>query len=46
MQQKISLKILPQQAADATVIKTLIADATGKKLSAITGFDIQKKSLD
>ena len=46
MQQKISLKILPQQAADATVIKSLIADATGKKLSAITGFDIQKKSLD
>lgn len=46
MQQKISLKLLPAEAADDAAIKTLVAKTTGKKLSAITGFLIQKKSID
>ncbi len=46
MQQKISLKLLPHEAADDAAIKNLIAKTTGKKLSAVTGFQIQKKSID
>lgn len=46
MQQKISLKILPHEAADEAVIKSLVSKTTGKKISSITGFQIQKKSID
>ncbi len=46
MQQKISLKLLPHEAADDAAIKKLIARTTGKKLSAVTGFQIHKKSID
>ncbi len=46
MQQKISLKILPHQAADEDAIKLLIAKTTGKKTNSITGFQIDKKSID
>ncbi|MES2849222.1 MAG: NAD(P)/FAD-dependent oxidoreductase [Bacteroidota bacterium] len=46
MQQKISLKLLPHEAADDATIKNLIAKTTGKKLSAVTGFQIHKKSID
>ena len=46
MQQKISLKLLPHEAADDAAIKNLIAKTTGKKISAITGFQIHKKSID
>jgi hypothetical protein len=46
MQQKISLKILPQEAADDAAIKNLIANTAGIKTSSVTGFHIQKKSLD
>ena len=46
MQQKISLKLLPHEAADDTAIKNLIAKTTGKKTSSITGFQIHKKSID
>lgn len=46
MQQKITLKILPSQAADDEAIKNLIAATTGKKTSAVTGYHIQKKSID
>ena len=46
MQQKISLKLLPSEAADDAIVKKYIASATGKKLSAVTGFHILKKSID
>ncbi|MBC7424066.1 MAG: NAD(P)/FAD-dependent oxidoreductase, partial [Ferruginibacter sp.] len=46
MQQKISLKLLPSEAADDAAIKALIAKTTSKKLSAITGYFIHKKSID
>ena len=46
MQQKITLKILPTEAADDLAIKHLIAKTTGTKFSAVTGYHIQKKSID
>jgi uncharacterized protein len=46
MQQKISLKLLPHEAEDNVAVKKLIANTTGKKASAVTGFHIQKKSID
>ena len=46
MQQNISLKLLPSQAASQDIIKQLIATSAGKKLQSITGFHILKKSID
>ena len=46
MQQKISLKLLPSQAADEAAIITEVAKTTGKKINAITGFQTHKKSID
>lgn len=46
MQQKISLKLLPYEAADETAVKNAIAKSTGKKESSISGFQINKKSID
>jgi uncharacterized FAD-dependent dehydrogenase len=46
MQQKISFKLLPHEAADDAAIKEHIAKITGKKLTAITGFHLYKKSID
>ena len=46
MQQKVSLQILPTESVDDNAIKTLIAKTTGNKVSAVTGFYIQKKSID
>ncbi|MEO6731452.1 MAG: FAD-dependent protein [Ferruginibacter sp.] len=46
MQQKISLKLLPHEAADESGIKMLISKTTGEKLSAVSGFQIQKQSID
>lgn len=46
MQQKLSLKLLPHEAASDAAIKNLIAKTTGKKLAAVSGFIIQKKSID
>ena len=46
MQQNISLKLLPSQAADEAIVKQYIASAAGKKLTSITGYHIVKKSID
>ena len=46
MQQKISFRLLPHEAADESVIKTLISTTTGKDLSTISGFQTLKKSID
>jgi uncharacterized FAD-dependent dehydrogenase len=46
MQQKISLKLLPSQAADDAAVKRLIASHTGRKLTSVTGYHIIKQSID
>lgn len=46
MQQKISFKLLPAEAADEISIKKCIAQTLGKKESSIAGFTITKKSID
>jgi uncharacterized FAD-dependent dehydrogenase len=46
MQQKISLKLLPAEAADEAAVKNLVAKTTGKKTDSVTGFHIHKKSID
>ena len=46
MQQKITLKALPREAADPTAIQSYIAKETGKKLREITGYHLLKKSID
>ena len=46
MQQKISLKLLPQQAANSQQILHAIAKFSGSKIKEITGYSILKKSID
>ena len=46
MQQKISLKLLPAEAADESAVKRLIAGNTGKKISSVSGYHILKQSID
>lgn len=46
MQQKISIKLLPHQAADDAAIRQAIASHAAKKLASISGYHIQKKSID
>jgi uncharacterized FAD-dependent dehydrogenase len=46
MQQKISLKLLPSEAADESTVKKLIANTTGNKIGSITGYHILKQSID
>lgn len=46
MQKNISLKLLPSEAASEEHIKNYIAKAAAVPLSAISGFTIQKQSID
>lgn len=46
MQQKISLKLLPAEAADDATVKKYISSSAGKKLSSVSGFRVIKKSID
>lgn len=46
MQKNITLKLLPSEAASDERIKDHIARAEAVKLSAISGFTIQKQSID
>src|SRR5688500_8658622 len=46
MQQKITIKALPSEAADEQSIKQILAQACAVKPSRITGYNILKKSLD
>lgn len=46
MQQQIVLRLLPSEAADDSIIKSYIADSTGKKTNEIKGFYLLKKSID
>lgn len=38
--------MLPQDAANEAAIKNLVAKTTGNKIAAVTGFHIQKRSID
>ena len=46
MQKKITLKVLPSEAADEPTLRPLIAKACGVKPLQLTGFNLLKKSLD
>ncbi|PZR24162.1 MAG: FAD-binding protein [Citrobacter freundii] len=46
MQKVISLKLLPSEAASETSVKKYIASTEGVKTSAITGYNILKRSID
>jgi uncharacterized FAD-dependent dehydrogenase len=46
MQQKITLKVLPSEAADEATLHQILAKACGVKPGSITGLNILKKSLD
>jgi hypothetical protein len=46
MQQNISLRLSPADAADDAAIKKKIADNSSKKLSEISGYQILKRSID
>ncbi len=46
MQKVISLKLLPSEAADETLIKKYIAQAEGVSVSSVSGFLILKHSID
>jgi uncharacterized FAD-dependent dehydrogenase len=46
MQKQVSLKLLPSEAADDLAVKRKIANTTGSKTSAISGYHILKQSID
>ncbi|HEX8460042.1 MAG TPA: FAD-binding protein [Segetibacter sp.] len=46
MQQQISLKVLPSEAANTDVVKQYIAKTAGKKLTDVTGYHLLKRSID
>lgn len=46
MQKKVTLKVLPSEAANEHKIKSLLAQACGVKPSQVTGYQTLKKSLD
>jgi len=46
MQKKLTLKLLPGEEADETVVKNYIAALEGLKQNSVTGFTILKRSID
>ncbi len=46
MQQKITLKLLPSEAQNESIILERIAQFLSQKISAVSGFQIIKKSID
>lgn len=46
MQQKLSLRLPPSEAADESTIKKKIAASLSKKLSSVNGYNIIKRSID
>src|SRR3982751_833281 len=46
MQKKISLRVLPSEAADKTYLKHLLAQACSIPENFITGFNILRQSID
>ena len=46
MQKKLALKVLPSEAENEDVIKSYIAQTWGAKKALVTGYNINKKSID
>src|SRR5215203_3165224 len=46
MQKKVSIKLLPSEAADEAKLNLILAQACAVSPSQITGHQIQKKSID
>ena len=46
MPQEYTLKLLPAEVADETVLKSYIARAAGKNTAVVTGYQIIRQSLD
>jgi uncharacterized FAD-dependent dehydrogenase len=46
MQQKITLKLLPSEAENESIILERIAKISGKKIASVSGYQIIKKSID
>src|SRR5690606_14860222 len=46
MQKNITFRVLPSEAANEQLIKQLIARSEGVKPSSITGFRVEKRSID
>ena len=46
MQKKITLKVLPSEAEDSTSLKNIIAQVCAIKPTQLTGYIVQKKSID
>ena len=46
MRQKLQLKLLPTEAIDPVIIRDYIARATGHRVSEITGFQPERRSID
>jgi uncharacterized FAD-dependent dehydrogenase len=46
MQQKISLKLSPSEAADDSIIKEHIAAAAGTTVRSVSGYHLLKRSID
>ena len=46
MQKKLSLKVLPSEAADPAAMQTILARASGTDAERITGYQIIKQSID
>ena len=46
MQQKITIKLLPSEAENESIILERIAKIAGKKLTQISGYLLLKKSID
>lgn len=46
MQQKIALRLLPEQADDSIIMTNYIKQSVGLKDASITGFHVLKKSID
>lgn len=46
MQQQITLKLKPSEAADDAVVRNYIAQSTGNRIQDITGYHLLKRSID
>lgn len=46
MQQQISVKLLPSEAANEDIVRRYIAQTAGKKITDITGYYLLKRSID
>jgi uncharacterized protein len=46
MQKKLTIKVLPSEAANDTLVKKLLAHACGVKPTQVTGYNTLKRSID